>query len=48
MDVFPDRLVWAATLLVVATFIRWILMAIMESKRSYYVEDQPVVHDEAA
>jgi hypothetical protein len=48
LDVFPDTLVWAATVLVVATFVRWILMAIMESKRSYYVEDEPVVHDAAA
>jgi hypothetical protein len=48
MAVFPDSLVWATTIVVAATFVRWMLLAIVETKRGEYVEDEPFVHEEAA
>ena len=48
MAIFPDSLVWASTIVVAATFVRWMLLAIMDTKRGEYVEDEALVHEEAA
>jgi hypothetical protein len=48
LAIFPDSLVWATVIVIAATFVRWMLLAIMETKRGEYVEDEPLVHEEAA